>query len=83
MIKTQPQHRQPQSQPPHNAPEQCNGSFAAGEADLAKYPEDLKIGRFSSGQDESEPIERSCFAEGQEIEPKAIDPDEGFGETER
>jgi hypothetical protein len=68
---------------PPNAPEQRNAGFAAGEADPAKYPEDLEIGRFSSGQDESEPIERGSFAEGQETEPKAIDPDEGFAERAR
>jgi hypothetical protein len=67
---------------PPNAPEQRNDSFAAGEADSAKYPADLEIGRFSTGQDESEPIERGCFAEGQETEPKAIDPNEGFAERE-
>ena len=83
MSKTQQRHREHELQTPRNAPEQRNGSFAAGEADLVKYPEDLTIGRFGTGQDESEPIERGCFAEGQETEPKAIDPDEGFSETER
>jgi hypothetical protein len=83
MSKTQTEHREHELQTPRNAPEQRNGGFAAGEADPVKYPEDLKIGRFCSGQDESEPIERGSFAAGQETEPKAIDPDEGFSETER
>jgi hypothetical protein len=48
-----------------------------------KYPQDLEVGRFSTGQDESEPIERGSFAEGQETEPKAIDPDVGFAERAR
>ena len=68
---------------PPNAPEQPNAGFAAGEADPATYPGDREVGRFSTGQDESEPIDRGCFAEGQEHEPKAVDPDEGFGERER
>jgi hypothetical protein len=82
MIKTQPQHREHEPETPRNAPEQRNGCFAAGEADTAKYPEDLKVGRFSSGQDESELIDRGSFAQGQETEPKAVDPDEGFAERD-
>jgi hypothetical protein len=80
MIEPRQEHRTDQATTPPNAPEQSNGCFAAGEADPAKYPEDLAIGRFSTGQDESEPIERGCFAEGQETEPKAVDPNEGFAE---
>jgi hypothetical protein len=68
---------------PPNAPEQRNPGFAEGEADPVTYPEDLEVGRFSTGQDESEPMTRGCFAEGQEAEPKAIDPREGFAEQER
>jgi hypothetical protein len=68
---------------PPNAPEQHRAGFAAGEADPTKYPEDLQVGRFSTGQDTSEPIERGCFAGGQQTEPKAIDPDEGFAAQER
>jgi hypothetical protein len=83
MIKTQPEHREHELGTPRNAPEQRNGCFAAGEADPAQYPEDLEVGRFSSGQDESEPIERGSFALGQETEPKAVDPDEGFAERDR
>jgi hypothetical protein len=91
MIETQQEHRnephagdrEGQGTIPPNAPEQRNAGFAAGEADPAKYPEDLEIGRFSTGQDQSEPIERGCFAEGQETEPKAIDPNEGFAERSR
>jgi hypothetical protein len=74
---------QDQAATPPNAPEQRHAGFAAGEASPAKYPEELEIGRFSTGQDESEPIKRGCFAEGQETEPKAIDPDEGFAERQR
>jgi hypothetical protein len=83
MSKTQQEHREHELHTPRNAPEQRHAGFGAGESDPVKYPQDLKIGRFSCGQDESEPIERGCFAEGQETEPKAIDPDEGFSETER
>jgi hypothetical protein len=83
MSNTQQQHREHELETPRNAPEQRNVCFAAGEADPVKYPADLEIGRFSSGQDESEPIERGSFAQGQENEPKVIDPDEGFSETER
>jgi hypothetical protein len=91
MIETRQEHRnerpagydQDQAATPPNAPEQRNAGFAAGEADPAKYPADLEIGRFSTGQDESEAIERGCFAEGQETEPKAIDPNEGFAERQR
>jgi hypothetical protein len=91
MIKTQQFHRRSSKRfmsendpgTPPNAPEQPNAGFAAGEADPAKYPEDLEIGRFSTGQDKSEPTERGSFAEGQETEPKAIDPDEGFAERAR
>jgi hypothetical protein len=90
MIKTEQQHRdehpgygEDQAATPPNAPEQRKAGFAAGEADSAKYPADLEIGRFSTGQDTSEPIVRGCFAEGQQIEPKGIDPDEGFGEETR
>jgi hypothetical protein len=83
MIETQQEYREYQPETPRNAPEQRNAGFAEGEADPAKYPEDLEIGRFSSGRDASEPIERGCFAEGQETEPKAIDPDEGFAESDR
>jgi hypothetical protein len=91
MIKTQQFHRRSRKrfmskhdlETPPNAPEQRNVSFAQGEADPAKYPEDLEIGRFSTGQDESEPTARGSFAAGQATEPKAIDPDEGFAETDR
>lgn len=83
MMKTKPEQGTYDVEPPRNAPEQRNGCFAAGEADTAKYPEDLEVGRFSSGQDESEPIERGSFAQGQETEPKAVDPDEGFAERDR
>lgn len=91
MITTPQEHRntphavygQDQATTPPNGPEQRKGGFAAGEANPAKYPGDLEIGRFSTGQDESEPIERGSFAEGQETEPKAIDPDEGFAEEDR
>jgi hypothetical protein len=72
-----------QATTPPNAPEQRNAGFAQGEADPAKYPQDLEIGRFSTGQDESEPIERGCFSDGRETEPKAIDPNEGFAEVGR
>jgi hypothetical protein len=75
--------RQGPGHDPPNAPEQRNAGFATGEADTANYPEDLEIGRFSTGQDQSESIVRGCFAEGQETEPKAIDPDEGFAERQR
>jgi hypothetical protein len=68
---------------PPNAPEQRNAGFAVGEADPAKYPDDQEVGRFSTGQDASEPIEHGCFAEGQEAEPKSVDPDEGFAERGR
>jgi hypothetical protein len=77
------QHGRFSADTPPNAPEQSNTGFAVGEADPAKYPEGQEIGRFSTGQDESEPIDRGCFAEGQETEPKAIDPDEGFAEEKR
>jgi hypothetical protein len=91
MIETQQEHRnerhmssgERQTATPPNAPEQRNACFAEGEADRAKYPEDLEVGRFSTGQDESKSIERGSFAEGQETEPKAIDPDEGFAERQR
>jgi hypothetical protein len=83
MSKTQQEYREQAPQTPRNAPEQRSAGFASGEADPAKYPGDLEIGRFSSGQDASEPIERGCFAEGQETKHKAIDPKEGFDETER
>lgn len=91
MTETRQEHRnqrhagdgQDQARTPPNAPEQRNAGFAVGEADSAQYPADLDIGRFSTGQDESEPIVRGCFAEGQETEPKAIDPDEGFAEENR
>jgi hypothetical protein len=91
MIKTRQEHRnerlardrENQATCPPNAPEQRNAGFAQGEADPAKYPEDLEVGRFSTGQDESEPIARGCFGEGQETGPKAIDPSEGFAEEER
>jgi hypothetical protein len=90
-IETRQEHRserhagygRDQATTPPNAPEQRHAGFAAGEADTAKYPEDLEIGRFSTGQDESEPIGRGCFAEGQESEPKTVDPDEGFAERQR
>lgn len=68
---------------PANAPEQRRGGFAAGEADPEKYPEDEKVGRFSSGEDEDEPIHKGSFAQGQRTEPRVIDPDEGFAEEER
>jgi hypothetical protein len=83
MTETQQEYREHQPEPPRNAPEQRNAGFAAGECNPAKYPEDLEIGRFSTGQDESEAIERCSFAEGQATEPKAIDPDEGFAESDR
>jgi hypothetical protein len=87
MIETRQEHgnerEQGEHETPPNAPEQPNCGFAEGEADPAKYPEDLEVGRFSTGQDESEPIERGCFAEGQETKPKAIDPAEGFAEEAR
>jgi hypothetical protein len=69
-------------QPP-NAPEQDHAGFATGEADPEAYPADQEVGRFSTGQDEAEPIERGSFADGQEAEPDATDPDEGFAEEER
>jgi hypothetical protein len=81
--KPRPGYGENQATTPPNAPEQRNAGFAQGEADPAKYPQDLEIGRFSTGQDESEPIERGCFADGRETEPKAIDPNEGFAEIER
>lgn len=68
---------------PSNAPEQRHGGFAEGEADPAKYPEDEKVGRFSTGQDEDEPIRKGSFARGQRADPRKIDPDEGFAEEER
>ena len=68
---------------PPNAPEQRQAGFAEGEADPAKYPEDQEVGRFSTGQDEAEPLDRGSFAEGQEALPDPTDPDEGFGEEER
>ena len=83
MTTTQQEHRDQKPERPRNAPEQQNGCFAAGEADPAKYPEDREIGRFSSGQDESEPIGRGSFAQGQQTGPKLTDPDEGFAETDR
>jgi hypothetical protein len=48
MIETQQEYREHQPET-RNAPEQRNTSFAAGEADPAKYPDDLEIGRFSTG----------------------------------
>jgi hypothetical protein len=90
ITKQHEHHNQPaqvvsehESETPPNAPEQRNAGFAQGEADPVQYPQDLEIGRFSTGEDESEPIERGTFAEGQETEPKAIDPDEGFAEGTR
>jgi hypothetical protein len=77
------QHGRFSGETPPNAPEQRNAGFAVGEADPVKYPEELEVGRFSTGQDESEPIDRCSFAEGQATEPKAIDPDEGFAESDR
>ena len=41
------------------------------------------MGRFSTGQDEGEPIDRGSFADGQEELPDPADPDEGFAEEER
>ncbi len=69
-----------QPQTPPNAPEQPDAGFAVGESDPAKYPADREIGRFSTGEDESEPIQRNRFAEGQATRPTTIDPQEGFGE---
>ena len=60
---------------PPNAPEQPNAGFAAGEADPAKYPGDRGSAVSAPGRTNLEPIERGCFAEGQEAEPKAVDPD--------
>ena len=80
MITEQQHNREHTPEPPHNAPEQHNASFAQGEADPIRFPTDLEIGRFSTGEDQSEPIERGTFAEGQQTEPKAIDPNEGFAE---
>jgi hypothetical protein len=80
MIKAHQEDREHALRTPHNAPEQHNAGFAQGEADPVQHPGDLEIGRFSTGEDESEPIERGTFAEGQATEPKAIDPDEGFAE---
>jgi hypothetical protein len=80
MIKEHQRDRGHTPEPPHNAPEQHNASFAQGEADTVRFPADLEIGRFSTGEDQSEPIERGTFAEGQATEPKAIDPNEGFAE---
>jgi hypothetical protein len=68
---------------PPNAPEQRHGGFAEGEADPEKYPEDEKVGRFSTGQDEDESIHKGSFAQGQRTEPRLIDADEGFAEEER
>jgi hypothetical protein len=70
------------AQPP-NAPEQDHAGFATGEADPAKYPEDQEVGRFSTGQDEAEPIDRGSFADGQEALPDPADPDEGYAEEQR
>jgi hypothetical protein len=70
------------AQPP-NAPEQDHGGFAEGEANPDKYPKDQDVGRFSTGQDEGEPIDRGSFADGQEDLPDPADPDEGFAEEER
>jgi hypothetical protein len=83
MNTTRQDHREHKTETPRNSPEQRNGCFAAGEADPAKYPQDLEVGRFSTGQDESEPIERGSFGDGQETNPKATDPDEGFAEHDR
>ena len=80
MIKEHQHDREHTPEPPHNAPEQHNAGFAQGEADPVRFPADLEIGRFSTGEDQSEPIERRTFAEGQETEPKTIDPNEGFAE---
>jgi hypothetical protein len=80
MIKAHPEDHTHTPQTPHNAPEQRSAGFAQGEADPVQYPGDLEIGRFSTGEDESEPIERCTFAEGQATEPQAIDPNEGFAE---
>lgn len=80
MIEPRQENRERTPQTPHNAPEQRNAGFAEGEADPVQYPEDLEIGRFSAGEDESEPIERGTFAEGQATEPHVIDPNEGFAE---
>jgi hypothetical protein len=68
---------------PPNAPEQRHGGFAEGEADPEKYPEDEKVGRFSTGQDEGEAIHKGSFARGQRTEPRSVDSDEGFAEEER
>jgi hypothetical protein len=68
---------------PANAPEQRRGGFATGESDPEKYPEDEKVGRFSTGQDEDEAIRKGSFARGQRADPRKIDPDEGFAEEER
>jgi hypothetical protein len=68
---------------PTNAPEQRRGGFAAGESDPDKYPEDERVGRFSTGQDEDEAIRKGSFARGQRTEPRSIDSDEGYAEEER
>jgi hypothetical protein len=68
---------------PANAPEQPHGGFAEGEADPEKYPEDEKVGRFSTGQDEGELTRKGSYARGQRTDPRKIDPDEGFAEEER
>ncbi len=90
MIETEQKHRnqahagdgENRAMTPPNAPEQRRGGFAAGEADPTHYPQDEEIGRFSTGQDQSEPLERGSFAQGQQTEPKAIDPEEGFAERD-
>jgi hypothetical protein len=70
------------AQPP-NAPEQHHAGFAEGEATPEAFPADQEVGRFSTGQDAGEPIERGSFAQGQEELPDPADPDEGYAEEER
>ncbi len=68
---------------PPNAPEQTHSGFAEGEANPEQFPDEHEVGRFSTGEDAGEPVERGSFAEGQKTEPDPADPDEGFAEEER